>query len=74
MFDIQNLIDSGMAWRLEGSVGRACMQAIESGEAILGEDGHYDYYGNYVPSRYEVAPGTKCSIEYAEDMQDRRQG
>ena len=37
--DLQGLIDSGMAWRLEGSVGRAAMRAIEDGECVLGEIG-----------------------------------
>lgn len=56
---LQNLINSGMAWRLEGSVGRACMRAIENGHCMLGKTGHKDYWGNYVPSRTEVAPNTK---------------
>lgn len=64
--DLQQLIDSGMAWRLEGSVGRAAMDAIERGDCVLGEEGHRDYWGNYVPSRHEVQPGTKGSVEYAE--------
>lgn len=63
--DIQDLIDTGTAWKLEGSVGRACMAAIEDGRAILGPVGHRDYWGNYVPSRFEVEPGTKGSVEYA---------
>jgi len=67
---IQGLINSGMAWRLEGSVGRACMRAIESGEAILGRYGHRNYYGTYVPSRYQVQPGTQGSLEYARKCQD----
>lgn len=62
---IQNLIDTGLAWQLEGHVGRQCMAAIEAGEAILGPVGHRDYWGNYIPSRDEVQPGTKGSIEYA---------
>jgi hypothetical protein len=62
--NVQELIDSGMAWRLEGSVGRACMAAIEDGYAMLGEVGHRDYWGNYVPSRYEVQDGTKGSESY----------
>ena len=62
----QNLINSGDAWKLEGHVGRTAMSLIESGECILGEVGHHDYYGNYVPSRYEVQAGTKGSAEYAE--------
>ena len=67
---MQALIDSGMAWKLEGSTGRAAMDAIEAGVCILGEEGHTDYWGNYVPSRYEVKPGTKGSVEYAERMQE----
>jgi hypothetical protein len=59
---IQSLIDSGMAWRLEGFVGRQCMSAIEAGEAVLGPEPHRDYYGNRVPSRHEVVPGTKGSV------------
>lgn len=65
----QELINNGQAWRLEGSVGRTAMALIESGQCILGEVGHTDYWGNYVPSRHEVKPGTKGSVEYAERMQ-----
>lgn len=64
---IQGLINSGTAWHLEGAVGRGCMDAIESGVAILGKEGHHDYWGNYVPSRYEVQDGTKGSLKYAND-------
>jgi hypothetical protein len=66
---MQDLIDSGQAWQLEGSIGRQCMAAIEAGECMLGEVGHRDYWGNYVPSRYEVEPGTKGSKEYMEARQ-----
>ena len=61
---MQGLINSGMAWRLEGSVGRAAMGLIHSGECMLGEEGHTDAYGNYVPSRTEVKAGTSGSQEY----------
>ena len=30
--ELQDLINSGTAWKLEGSVGRAAMEAIEAGE------------------------------------------
>lgn len=66
ILDLQDLINSGMAWRLEGHIGRSAMAAIEAGECVLGEVGHRDYWGNYVPSRYEVAPGSLGSVEYAE--------
>ena len=68
----QELIDSGLAWQLEGSVGRTAMDLIEAGECILGEEGHKDYWGNYVPSRYEVVPGTKGSVEYAEARKEEK--
>jgi len=67
--DLQSLINSGIAWRMEGSVGRAAMDAIRNGDCVLGEKGFYDSFGNYVPSRYEVQPGTLGSVEYAESAQ-----
>lgn len=60
----QDLIDSGQAWQLEGHVGRTAMSLIESGHCMLGEVGHRDYWGNYVPSRTEVKAGTKGSPEF----------
>lgn len=69
--NLQELIDSGLAWRLEGAVGRAAYEAIEAGHCVLGEVGYLDYYGNYVPSRYEVKPGTIGSVEYAEEQQEK---
>jgi hypothetical protein len=64
--ELQGLIDSGAAWQLEGSVGRAAMAAIEEGRCILGPEATRDAYGNWVPSRDEVQPGTKGSREYQE--------
>lgn len=61
----QELIDSGAAWRLEGAVGRECMAAIESGEAILGPCPVRDTYGNLVPAWWMVKPGSKGSPEFA---------
>lgn len=62
---MQRLIDSGDCWRLEGSMGRAAMAMIEAGACVLGPEPRFDYYGNRVPSRHEVQPGTKGSVEYA---------
>lgn len=64
----QELVDTGMAWRMEGSVGRAAMDLLRAGKIVLGPVGHRDYWGNYVPSRHEVKPGTMGSVEYAEAM------
>lgn len=63
---IQRAINSGM-WGLQGSYGRAMMDAISSGYCILGKTGARDYYGNYIPSRDEVKEGTKGSITFVCD-------
>lgn len=68
---MQDAIDSGLAWTLEGSFGRAAMGAIEAGECMLGHEGHVDYYGSYIPSRWEVEPGSKGSPEHAGVEVDR---
>jgi hypothetical protein len=60
----QDAINSGMAWKLQGSYGRQAMAYIEAGLCCLGKEGHRDYYGNYVPSRFEVKEGTKGSVTY----------
>lgn len=66
----QHLVDTGQAWRLEGHVGRTADALLEAGVIMLGEEGHRDYYGNYVPSRHEVEPGTKGSAEYVAARSD----
>lgn len=64
---MQAIVDDGSVWRMEGSMGRAAMDLIEAGHIMLGEVGHRDYWGNYVPSRYEVEPGSMGSPEYVEE-------
>lgn len=56
---MQQMVNSGDAWKMQGSYGRAAMDMIRSGQIALGHQGHRDYYGNYVPSRHEVQEGTK---------------
>lgn len=63
-FDAQRLINSGLAWRMEGHIGRQCMRAIEDGACMLGHTLRRDAYGNVVPSRYQVEAGTKGSFDY----------
>ena len=69
-FDPQELIDSGLAWKLEGSIGRQCMDLIDAGVCTLGPVGFRDYWGNYVPSKFEVKPGTKGSQEFVDARQN----
>ena len=60
---LQRAINSN-AWSLQGSYGRAMMNAIESGRCVLGPTPARDYWGNRIPSRTEVQEGTKGSIEF----------
>jgi hypothetical protein len=62
-YSIQKAINSGM-WGLQGSYGREMMRAIEEGRCMLGQESARDYYGNYIPSRDEVKPGTKGSYDF----------
>jgi hypothetical protein len=62
-FSIQRAINSG-SWGLQGSYGRAMMEAIEQGLCLLGRQPARDYYGNRIPSRDEVKPGTKGSYQF----------
>jgi len=70
---MQKMINSGICWHLEGSVGRYAMDMINNGYCYLGLKGHRDYWGNYVPSRFEVQKGTKGSIEFVKKMNDERE-
>jgi hypothetical protein len=60
----QHLIDTGAAWLMEGHVGRTAMRLIEDGLCMLGPERSRDFWGNTIPSRTDVVPGTKGSPEY----------
>lgn len=60
---IQRAINQG-AWGMQGSYGRAMMDAIKSGHCLLGVNDYTDYYGNHVPSRDQVVNGTVGSIQF----------
>jgi hypothetical protein len=61
--DLQEKIESGLVWKLEGSYGRSAMDALESGACFLPEVPRIDYYGSRVPARDELKPGTKGTLE-----------
>jgi hypothetical protein len=60
--DIQDLINSGAAWLMEGSVGRSAMATLESGACYLPTKTYRDYYGNIVPDRNLLEEGTKGTL------------
>lgn len=55
----QKRINDGTIWHFEGAAGRRAMELLEAGLCELGEKRFTDYWGNVVPSRYDVKPGTK---------------
>ena len=61
--EMQNSINTGLAWKLEGSVGREAMALIESGACMLPKTSHRDYYGNRLPSRDDLKKGTKGTYQ-----------
>ncbi len=64
---VQAAINDGTAWQLQGAYGRELMAAIENGFCMLGRDAVKDYWGNTIPSRFDVKPGTKGSYEFVVD-------
>ena len=67
---VQTLVNTGLAWQLEGHVGRTCMDAIRNGDVMLGVDRFTDYYDSLIPSRTDVKPGTKGSRDYVLEHHD----
>lgn len=64
---IQRAINAGM-WSMQGSYGRAMMQAISDGKCLLGLKPAKDAYGNVIPSRLQVKDGTKGSWDYVKQQ------
>ena len=71
MYDMQKLINTGTAWKLEGSTGRAAMDALRSGACYLPTKAYYDYYGNRVPARGDLEKGTKGTLQNAQAFWSR---
>ena len=63
--EIQELINSGMAWKTDGATGRYAMELLRSGACILPSKAVIDAYGNKVPSRNELVSGTLGTFENA---------
>jgi hypothetical protein len=61
--ELQEMINSGDAWKMEGSYGRAASEALSSGACMLPKEFKNDYYGNRVPSRDVLKPGTKGTYQ-----------
>lgn len=68
----QTMIDNGQAWLFEGSVGREAMALLKNGYCTLPEVRHKDYWGNTVPSRHDVEPGSFGTLEFVAKAQAER--
>lgn len=66
--DMQELINKGHAWTLEGSVGREASRLLDSGACMLPKVPRRDYYGNTVPSRDMLKPGTKGTFKNCQEF------
>ena len=62
---MQRLIDDGAVWHMEGAMGRKAMQLLETGQCMLPKKQYKDFYGNTIPSRDDVEPGTTGSYQNA---------
>lgn len=67
---MQRIINDGTGWKLQGSMGRSMMAAIEAGDCLLGKEPKRDYWGNFIPSRQQVKDGTEGSKGYVAAAHD----
>lgn len=72
---LQGWVDTGMAWQLEGHVGRTASDALAAGALVLPPEPHHDYYGNRVPSHIDVrdevgSPGSVANAEAYDPEED----
>jgi hypothetical protein len=65
---MQERINSGLCWTLEGSYGRAAMATLVNGACMLPDVPRRDYWGNTVPARTTVKPGSTGSLENSQDF------
>lgn len=61
--ELQSMIDSGAAWLMEGSIGREASRMLDAGACMLPKVPHRDYYGNMIPARVMLKPGTKGTFQ-----------
>ena len=66
---LQRQINNGQVWFMQGSCGRAAMDAINAGRCLCGHYSNRDYWGGVVPSRKVLQPGTKGTYDYVRERQ-----
>ena len=72
--EMQKMIDTGMAWHMNGSYGRAATDCLKVGACMLPTISRRDAYGNTIPSRYQVKEFTtgsyKNSVEFYSNIDE----
>lgn len=68
----QKAIDSGIAFKLEGSWGRTTMDYLKSGLLLLPEKSFTDYWGNVIPAYTELQAGMFGTPEFVADKIDEQ--
>jgi hypothetical protein len=68
---LQRQINNGTVWLMQGFCGRAAMDAIENGSCLCGITANPDAYGNMVPGRNDLQPGTKGTYEFVVARQNK---
>ena len=66
--EMQEMINSGLCWKLEGSVGRSASAELECGSCMLPEQVRVDSYGNRVPSRNDLKDGSKGTFTNSQEF------
>lgn len=66
---LQRLINSGDIWHFEGAAGRSAMDAIKAGVCAVGTGRRKDYWGNTIPARSDLQPGSFGTIEFVREQQ-----
>jgi hypothetical protein len=67
-YGLQQRINTGLVWLMEGSGGRDAMEALRVGVCMLPKHSFKDYYGGKVPSRDELIAGTKGTYKNCADF------
>jgi hypothetical protein len=66
---LQAEINSGTIWLMQGSAGRAAMDAIKGGYCMVGKAARKDYWGNTVPAREMLEAGSFGTYDFVAEHQ-----
>jgi hypothetical protein len=65
---IQDLINSGQCWMMEGSVGRFANDCLEAGICMYPLTEKPSYYGGYFPNRKMIKKNSAGSFQKAQQF------